>query len=64
MQRYIFSLVAGLLCFSLLACAPKAPKVKRTGLKPVNEAYLYPQKGKKTEAPTLSTYSEDKTNAR
>lgn len=47
MRRFIFLSVVGLLCFALLACAPKAPKVKRTGLKPINEAYLYPQKGEK-----------------
>lgn len=63
MRRFIFLSVVGLLCFALLACAPKAPKVKRTGLKPINEAYLYPQKGEKGGKPGLSTFSEGTTNA-
>lgn len=62
MQRFFIS-VAGLLCFTLCACAPNAPKVKRTGLKPINELYLYPKKAEKS-APTLSTYSEGTTNGR
>lgn len=47
----------------LFACAPNAPKVKRTGLKRINEAYLYPAaKNEQTATPTLSTYSGGKTN--
>lgn len=64
MRRFVCLSVIGLLCFSLLACAPNAPKVKRTGLKPVNEAYLYPKKGEKGGGSTLSIYSEGRANAR
>lgn len=62
LQRYFFLSVAGLLCFALFACAPNAPKIKRTGLKPVNEAYHYPQKKGEGNG-SLSTYSEGKPDA-